>query len=75
MRYSISISVVLLAAISVCSRAEETLWHPSQDAAWELTFEDNFEGSELNEYNWIEPSHPFRRARSKWHRRRAYLLL
>lgn len=54
MRHWISSSLVLLAAISVCSGEEEnTLWHPSQDPAWELTFEDNFDSEKLDDSHWF----------------------
>ena len=32
---------------------KETLWHPSQDATWELSFGDDFEGRELDTNKWF----------------------
>ncbi len=34
------------------NEAEKTL-HPSQDASWEMTFEDNFDGTELDANKWF----------------------
>ena len=54
MRYLICSSLALLTAVCDCRAEEEKiLWHPSQDAAWELTFKDNFEDSDLDESNWF----------------------
>jgi len=68
MRHSIYSSLVLLTAISVC-RGEEMLWHPSQDADWELAFEDDFEDSELDESNWFPG---YRLGRVEYYKRIGY---
>lgn len=34
------------------NETEKTL-HPSQDASWEMTFEDNFDGTELDANKWF----------------------
>jgi len=70
MRYLICSSLTLLTTICVCSGKEkELLWHPSQDAAWELTFEDNFEDSELDESNWFPG---YRLGRVEYYKRIGY---
>ena len=70
MRHLIYSSLTLLAAICVCNAEEkETLWHPSQDAAWELTFEDNFEGSRLDESKWFPG---YRLGRVEYYKRIGY---
>ena len=53
MRHLIRSSLTLLTVVCVCNGEEEKMRHPSQDAAWELTFEENFEDSKLDEAKWF----------------------
>lgn len=47
-------TLVCLAGILAGSAvAEETLWHPSHDSAWEMKFEDTFEGTEVDAAKWF----------------------
>ncbi len=49
MRYSLCSSLALLTAVCVCKGEQQSSWYPSQDAAWELTFEDTFGDGELDQ--------------------------
>lgn len=70
MRYLLCSSLTLLAAACVCSGEEKKmLRHPSQDTAWALTFEDDFDDGKLNESNWFPG---YRLGRVEYYKRIGY---
>jgi beta-glucanase (GH16 family) len=69
MRHLIRSSLTLLTVVCVCNGEEEKMRHPSQDAAWELTFEENFEDSKLDEAKWFPG---YRLGRVEYYKRIGY---
>ena len=53
MRHLTCTALSLLAVACTCTAEEQKPWHPSQDPAWQLTFEDNFDGATLDESKWF----------------------
>jgi beta-glucanase (GH16 family) len=70
MGHTVGSLVTLLAITCVATGKEkEVSWHPSQDPAWELTFGDDFENSELDESNWFPG---YRLGRVEYYKRIGY---